>query len=97
MKKLYVIIICFLLLTVASVAQAQTYRCEHDGKIAFSDRPCEAGAKATQKVYATSAASGVLELQIAVTHYAVQGHDYGSLTRSLRASGPKGFHGFLIW
>jgi predicted secreted Zn-dependent protease len=97
MRKLDAIIVWFLLLAVASGAQAQTYRCERDGKITFSDRPCEAGAKATQKFYATSVVSGVLDLQIAVTYYAVQGHDYGSLARSLRANGPKGFHGLARW
>jgi predicted secreted Zn-dependent protease len=91
------IIVYLLLLAVASRTQAQVYRCEHDGRIAFSDRPCEAGAKATRKGYATSGASGVLDLQIAANHYPVQGRDYGSLASSLNANGPKGFHGLASW
>jgi predicted secreted Zn-dependent protease len=97
MRKRDAFIVCLLLLALASGTQAQVYRCEHDGKVAFSDRPCEAGAKASQKAYATSVASGVLDLQIAVTHYAIQGHNYDSLARSLRANGPKSFHGLASW
>jgi len=90
------IIVC-ILLAVASSAQAQIYRCERDDKIAFSDRPCETGAKSTQKSYATSGASGVLDLQIAVNNYQVQGRDYGSLVSSLNANGPRGSHGLASW
>ncbi len=97
MRKRDAFIACLLLLAVASGAQAQVYRCERDGKVAFSERPCEAGAKASQKDYATSVASGVLDLQVAVTHYEIHGQDYDSLTRSLRAKGPKGFHGLASW
>lgn len=90
-------IIACLLLTTADGVQAQTYRCERDGKIAFSDRPCEAGAKSTRKDYAASGASGVLDLDVAINYYSVQGLDYDSLTRSLRANGPKGYHGLAAW
>lgn len=91
------ILILLLLLGMTNLAHAQVYRCEHEGKIAFSDLPCQPGAKATQKVYATAGATGVLDLQIAVTHYLVDGHDIKSLTSSLRANGPKGFHGLATW
>jgi len=97
MRKRDAFTVCLLLLAVASAAQAQVYRCERDGKTAFSDRPCETGAKASQKVYATSLASGVLDLQVALNRYAVQGRDYDSLSRSLRAKGPRGFHGLAGW
>jgi predicted secreted Zn-dependent protease len=90
-------IACFLLIAVESGTQAQVYRCERDGKTAFSDQPCEAGAKASQKVYATSLGSGVIDSQIATNHYEVQGSDYVSLSRSLKANGPKGFHGLASW
>jgi len=97
MRKRDAFIVCPLLLAVANGVQAQVYRCERDGKIAFSDRPCETGSRASQKAYATSLASGALDLQIAVARYAIQGRDYDSLSRSLRANGPKGFHGFANW
>jgi predicted secreted Zn-dependent protease len=71
--------------------------CEREGKVAFSDRPCEQGAKASRKAYAASGASSILDLQVAVTHYDVQGRDRDSLSRSIRARGPKGFHGFASW
>ncbi|MDH4215816.1 MAG: DUF922 domain-containing protein [Gallionella sp.] len=97
MEKLGAIIVGLLLLAGTSGAQAQVYRCEREGKIAFSDQRCEAGAKETRKAYATSDANGVLDMQIAVTYYEVKGYDYDSLTRSLRASGPKGYHGLASW
>lgn len=91
------ILACLLLFQSAGEALAQVYRCEQDGKLAFSDQPCKAGAKASQKDYATSGAGGTLDLQIAVKHYAVQGRDYASLAQSLKANGPKGFHGLASW
>lgn len=79
-------------------ALAQVYRCEQNGKLAFSDQPCKPGAKATQKDYAASpGAKGMLDLQVAVVHYTVQGRDYDSLAQSLSANGPKGFHGLATW
>jgi predicted secreted Zn-dependent protease len=90
-------IVALLALAAAGATQAQTYRCERDGKIAFSDRPCEAGAKSTRKDYAASGASGALDLDVAVTYYPVQGQDYASLISSLRANGPKGYHGLAAW
>lgn len=97
MKKRDAIITCLLLIAVAHNAKAQVYRCEREGKISFSDQRCETGAKQTQRVYATSDANGVLDMQIAVIHYDVQGYDYDSVTRSLRANGPNGFHGLASW
>ena len=88
---------CLLLVAAVSGAQAQTYRCERDGKIAFSDRPCEASAKETRKDYAVSGASGVLDLEIALNYYTVHGQDYASLLQSLNANGPRGFHGMAGW
>jgi predicted secreted Zn-dependent protease len=86
------------MLQAAGGAQAQIYRCEQNGKLAFSDQPCKAGAKATQKDYAPSASpSGTLDMQVAVRHYPVQGRDYASLSQSLKANGPKGFHGLATW
>ena len=85
------------LLTVAAAAQAQIYRCEREGKIAFSDHPCEPGAKATKKFYATSAAVGHLDLHISVRYYNVEGLDYESLRTSLNVNGPMGYHGFASW
>jgi predicted secreted Zn-dependent protease len=89
---------CLVLLASADAVRAQVYRCEREGRTAFSDRPCEQGAKASQKAYAAaSGASSVLDLQIAVTHYDVEGRDRASLARSMKAHGPKGFHGFANW
>lgn len=83
----------------ANDAGAQVYRCEQNGKLSFSDQPCKAGAKATQKDYApaTAGATASLDLQVVVNHYAVQGRDYASLGQSLKANGPKGFHGLARW
>src|SRR4051812_34864350 len=36
---------------------AQIYRCEHGGKISYSDQTCDAGAKSTKKAYSPSTAS----------------------------------------
>lgn len=84
-------------LAVTSDVEAQIYRCEHEGKVSFSDRPCQAGAKASQKTYATSGTLGKLDVQIEVNRYTVQGRDYQSLKQSLDANGPKGFHGLARW
>jgi predicted secreted Zn-dependent protease len=86
-----------LLCAAATGSHAQTYRCERDGRIAFSDRPCEAGAKSTRKDYSAAGASGVLDLDVAVKHYTVQGRDYPSLLASLNANGPRGYHGIAGW
>lgn len=91
------LLIGLLLVAVAGLTHGQVYRCEQGGQIVFSDQTCERGAKATKKVFATSAAIGTLDIQIAVTHYSVQGQDYDSLMSSLRANGPKGFHGLASW
>jgi predicted secreted Zn-dependent protease len=85
---------CLLLTTAAT--EAQVYRCEQDGKLAFSDQPCKPGAKVTQKAYAQGS-NGAIDLQIAVNHYTVQGRDYASLGQSLAANGPKGYHGLATW
>jgi predicted secreted Zn-dependent protease len=34
---------------------------------------------------------------VSVVHYDVRGQDYPSLVRSIRANGPKGFHGLARW
>lgn len=81
----------------AQPAMAQVHRCERAGKITFSDQPCEAEAKASQKAYATASASGSLDLKVVVTHYDVTGRTFDALTRSLRANGPQGFHGMASW
>jgi len=78
-------------------ALAQVYRCDLDGEVAFSDQPCRPGARATRKHYDTARASGLLDLQVTVTHYPVAGASYDALTRSLSANGPKGFHGLASW
>ena len=52
---------------------------------------------ATRKHYDTASASGLLDLQVTVTHYPVAGASYDALTRSLSANGPKGFHGLASW
>lgn len=85
------------LLLLAGAAQAQVYRCEQNGKLAFSDQPCVAGAKSSQKAHATSSATGTLDLEIPVKHYTVQGLTYEALSQSLTANGPKGFHGLASW
>ena len=41
--------------------------------------------------------TGALDIQVSVTHYDVRGLDYPSLVRSVRANGPKGFHGLAKW
>jgi predicted secreted Zn-dependent protease len=85
------------LLLAASSTQGQIYRCDRDGAVAYSDRPCEAGAKSRSKTYAATGPSGSLDLQVNTVHYDVRGHDYPSLVRSLRANGPQGFHGLARW
>ncbi len=89
---------CLLLLQ-ASEAGAQVYRCEQNGKLAFSDQPCKPGAKASQKDYASpgGGSTGTLDLDVAVTYYAVKGLDRATLAQSLNANGPKGFHGLAGW
>ena len=92
------VLACLLILQAAG-AEAQVYRCEQNGKLAFSDQPCKAGARATQKDYAPpgGGGTGTLDVDIALAHYMVRGLDYASLARSLNASGPKGFHGLASW
>ena len=86
------------LLLLHATAHAQVYRCEQNGKLAFSDQPCKPGAKGTQKDYAPpTAATGTLDLQVPVAYYTVQGRDYDTLAQSLKANGPKGFHGLASW
>ena len=87
-----------LLLLLSTNAHAQIYRCEQNGKLAFSDHPCKDGAKGTQKNYGTSGgATGAVDFKIGLAHYTVQGTDYASLAQSLSANGPKGFHGLATW
>jgi predicted secreted Zn-dependent protease len=95
--RLNAFMFCILLFAVATDTWAQVYRCEHDGKVSFSDQKCAVGAKTVQKDYASPAGSGVLDLQVVVTHYPIQGQDQASLMRSLNANGPKGFHGLASW
>jgi predicted secreted Zn-dependent protease len=85
------------LLLLPGATHAQVYRCEQNGKLAFSDQPCTAGAKASQKTYAPSPASGAVDLDIPIKHYAVQGATYEALSQSLKNNGPKGFHGLSSW
>jgi predicted secreted Zn-dependent protease len=91
------LIVGVLLALAAGVAQGQIYRCERDGSVAYSDRPCETGAKSSAKSYAAIGPTGALDLQVNVVHYDVRGLDYPSLVRSLRANGPQGFHGLARW
>lgn len=86
-----------LLMATATEALGQIHRCERNGSVSYSDRPCEAGAKATQQSYAVAAPSGALDLAVTQVHYDVTGHDYPTLIRSLRANGPRGFHGLARW
>ena len=81
----------------APQASAQVHRCEQGGRVTFSDQPCESGAKASRKDYAPAGAGASIDMQIALKYYPVEGHDYDSLTNSLRARGPQGFHGFAQW
>ncbi|MGH6609841.1 MAG: DUF922 domain-containing protein [Burkholderiaceae bacterium] len=85
------------LLVFAAHADGQVYRCERGGTITFSDRPCEAGSKSTQKTYATTATAGSLDLQLKIEHYDVRGDNWPALVRSLNANGPGGFHGLARW
>lgn len=91
------LIVGLALLLAARAAQGQIYRCEREGTVAYSDRPCEAGAKSSTKTYASAGPTGVLDLQVSVVHYDVRGQDYPAVVRSLRANGPKGFHGLAKW
>jgi predicted secreted Zn-dependent protease len=90
-------IVALAVLAACECSAAQVYRCEHGGKISYSDQPCDAGAKSTQKTYSPSPASGTLDLQVVVTHYAVTGQDYQSLLNSMNVNGPRGFHGLANW
>lgn len=83
-------------LLAAGATHGQIYRCDRDG-VAYSDRPCEPGAKSTLKATTPTAPSGALDLQIKTAYYDVRGDDYPSLIRSLRANGPQGFHGLARW
>ena len=85
------------LLMFTAVVEAQVYRCERGGNVTFSDRPCEAGAKSTEKAYSTSGPAGSLDLQLTLHHYDVRGTDWPALTLSLRMNGPRGFHGLARW
>lgn len=85
------------LLLAAGAAQGQIHRCERDGSVSYSDRPCEAGAKSSSKTYAAVGPTGALDLRVSVVHYDVRGLDYPSLLGSLRVNGPKGFHGLAKW
>lgn len=86
-----------LLLATAIAADGQIHRCERNGNISYSDRPCEAGTKATQQAYAAAAPSSALDFAVTLVHYDVSGQDYPTLIRSLRANGPRGFHGLARW
>ena len=90
-------IVGLVLLLAAGAAQGQIYRCEREDSVAYSDRPCEAGAKSSSKTYAAAGPTGALDMQVSVVHYDVRGLDYPSLVRSVRANGPNGFHGLAKW
>ena len=85
------------LLLVPITVHAQIYRCERNGATTFSDRPCEVGAKSTEKTYSTPGSAGSLDLQLRLQHYDVRGADWPSLMVSLRMNGPRGFHGLARW
>ena len=89
--------ICLALPPSIGVADSHVYRCETNGKIAFSDQPCGAGAKSSQQTISDTAASSAYDFQVEVSHYPVEGHDYKSLLRSLRERGPGGHHGLASW
>ena len=91
------VVTAILLTATAIEADGQIHRCERNGNISYSDRPCEVGAKATQQAYAAAAPSGALDLAITLVHYDVTGQDYPTLMRSLSANGPRGFHGLARW
>jgi predicted secreted Zn-dependent protease len=86
-----------LLLGISAEAPAQVFRCEQHGKTVFSDLPCEAGAKASKKEYATVHGNAQVDFNVQLTHYDVRGQDKMSVFRSLDANGPKGFHGLASW
>ena len=96
-KHLRIQAVAMAALAAACECSAQVYRCEHGGKVSYSDQTCEAGAKSTQKIYSPAPASGTLDLQVVVTYYAVTGRDYRSLMNSMNVNGPKGFHGLASW
>jgi predicted secreted Zn-dependent protease len=93
------LIVLLLLFCAATLAHGQVmYRCERDGRIAFSDQPCPEGAKASLKTLKPSGGPvGTLDLDVAVKYYDVQGRDFEGLRQSLNAKGPKGFHGLSSW
>ena len=86
-----------LLFLVSGEVLAQRYRCELHGKPAFSDQPCKPGEEPTRKDAAPSEARGTLEVNVAIKHYTVRGRDTASLSQSIKANGPKGFHGQTQW
>jgi predicted secreted Zn-dependent protease len=91
-----------LLLLCADTSLAQVYRCEKDGKLAFSDQPCTAGAKASSKTYASPSGPSAGPAagkggDVPITYFAVQGATYETLAQSLAAAGAKGFHGKNGW
>jgi predicted secreted Zn-dependent protease len=91
------LIVALALLLAAGAAHGQIYRCEREGSVAYSDRPCEPGAKSSAKTYAVAGPTGALDLQVGIVYYDVRGLDHPALFRSLRANGPKGFHGLAKW
>ena len=82
-------------------ALAQLYRCELHGKPAVSNQPCKPGEEPSSKSAAPPAtpseANGTLDMNITLKHYTVRGRDAASLSQSLKANGPKGFHGLTSW
>lgn len=81
----------------AGPVRAEIHRCEKAGEVVYADQPCEPGARASRQRDAAPGTSGALDLQVALTHYRVEGRTYDALARSLNANGPNGFHGLASW
>ena len=97
MNKRKNILISLLLFVPVGSVHGEVFRCERNGEVVFSDRPCGADAKVIQIDPGSDAGVGTVNMQVAINHYPVHGHDYKSMLRSKRENGPNGYGGLARW
>ncbi|MFT4195259.1 DUF922 domain-containing protein [Ottowia sp.] len=88
---LVVCLACF-----AANASAQIYRCEHAGRVDFSDRPC-AGGNATRQMTANSGPRIDIQFKTETDAYSVPGADLAAAYAFIRARGPGGYWAMARW
>ena len=79
------------------LAQAQMYRCESNGRVAFQDTPCAARERSTSVSAGSSGTASGTDNRVATRYYDVDGNGYQTLLESLRRNSPTGYHGFASW